>query len=278
MAKSPDDRYRTPAEIAEALAPFSAGADLAALFSRSREGLRTAATPPTALAATDEYHSSALAGTHPSRPALLPSAWRWRSPPIVVALLLLLGGAGLFYEIVFLLRKDNSETVLRVPDGSDVRIRPDGRVNVTLPDGETTRKSLAAESAMPDKPSVMPAVRAEPDPVPQPATRKDVVEKKPVEREPVEKKPTGKKPVEKEVPATETAPRPIPETGTTVEPPKPTVGRIVRQAMELPPGAPLSRIALVTGPAAVKGARSWTVETRSHRGAVDAVAYSPDGE
>jgi WD40 repeat protein len=47
--------------------------------------------------------------------------------------------------------------------------------------------------------------------------------------------------------------------------------------LELPAGAPLSAKALVSRPAALDGVRSWTVETRSHRGPVFAVAYHPDG-
>lgn len=41
---------------------------------------------------------------------------------------------------------------------------------------------------------------------------------------------------------------------------------------------PLSLVALVTDPAPLAGVRSWTVETRGHRGEVLAVAYSPDGK
>jgi WD40 repeat protein len=42
-------------------------------------------------------------------------------------------------------------------------------------------------------------------------------------------------------------------------------------------GAPLSPHALVSKPAALQGALSWTLETRGHRWSVSAVAYSPDG-
>ncbi len=42
-------------------------------------------------------------------------------------------------------------------------------------------------------------------------------------------------------------------------------------------GAPLNDLALVSRPAALAGAQSWTVETAQHRAAVEDVAYSPDG-
>jgi len=43
------------------------------------------------------------------------------------------------------------------------------------------------------------------------------------------------------------------------------------------PGDPLGEMALVTRPAVLPGVQTWTVETISHRGAVSALAYSPDG-
>jgi dipeptidyl aminopeptidase/acylaminoacyl peptidase len=42
-------------------------------------------------------------------------------------------------------------------------------------------------------------------------------------------------------------------------------------------GVPLSTLALVSQPAPLPGVRSWTLETRHHRAAVEDVAYSPDG-
>jgi WD40 repeat protein/serine/threonine protein kinase len=43
-------------------------------------------------------------------------------------------------------------------------------------------------------------------------------------------------------------------------------------------GEPMSPLALVGRPAEIKGLRTWTVETRGHRGPVQAVAFSPDGK
>jgi len=43
------------------------------------------------------------------------------------------------------------------------------------------------------------------------------------------------------------------------------------------PGDPLSPLALVPAPATLAGVRSWTLESRGHRGSVRTVAYSPDG-
>jgi WD40 repeat protein/serine/threonine protein kinase len=41
--------------------------------------------------------------------------------------------------------------------------------------------------------------------------------------------------------------------------------------------APLSRVALVSNPAPLPGVESWSIETRGHRGAIHATAFSPDG-
>jgi serine/threonine protein kinase/WD40 repeat protein len=59
--------------------------------------------------------------------------------------------------------------------------------------------------------------------------------------------------------------------------PKPSRVEPEPEAVAVKPGEPLSEMAMVVGPAAVAGVRSWTIETIGHRGTVDALAYSPDG-
>ena len=49
------------------------------------------------------------------------------------------------------------------------------------------------------------------------------------------------------------------------------------EPLDLPAGAPLSAAALVTRPAALAGAHSWTLETRGHRGEVLGLAFRGDG-
>src|SRR5579872_6917633 len=52
---------------------------------------------------------------------------------------------------------------------------------------------------------------------------------------------------------------------------------ITPEPLALKTGAPLSTRALVARPPFVKGLRSWTVETRRHRGYLVTLAVSPDG-
>src|SRR4051794_27390053 len=52
---------------------------------------------------------------------------------------------------------------------------------------------------------------------------------------------------------------------------------ITPEPLTLKTGAPLSTRALVARPLAVKGLRSWTIETRRHRGYIVTMAISPDG-
>lgn len=62
---------------------------------------------------------------------------------------------------------------------------------------------------------------------------------------------------------------------------KPAVDPAVIKPDPLPPlkgGEPLSPIALVGRPAKIEGVRSWTIETRGHRGAIYWMEYSPDGK
>jgi WD40 repeat protein len=50
------------------------------------------------------------------------------------------------------------------------------------------------------------------------------------------------------------------------------------EPLKVNPGEPLSILALVSSPAPLKGARSWTIETPRHRGWLYVMARSPDGQ
>jgi formylglycine-generating enzyme required for sulfatase activity/WD40 repeat protein len=65
--------------------------------------------------------------------------------------------------------------------------------------------------------------------------------------------------------------------GGPAERPTPGTLDLKPEPVTIKPGEPLSMLALVQKPAPLPGVRSWTIETASHRGAVQSLAYSPDG-
>jgi len=54
--------------------------------------------------------------------------------------------------------------------------------------------------------------------------------------------------------------------------------RIQPAPLTLTPGAPMSSVAIVSHPPALRGAMSWTIESRTHRGGVTSLSISPDGQ
>lgn len=60
--------------------------------------------------------------------------------------------------------------------------------------------------------------------------------------------------------------------------PKKKGSLLVPDPFEIKPGDPLSKRTPVARPAAIKGAQSWTVETKIHRWTATALALSPDGK
>ena len=121
LAKSPDDRYSTPAEAAEALAPWCEGADLPALLERAMEA-KTASPLPLG-EGQDEGRRS---------PQPLAASHGRRFIATMLFLLLLIGGLGFVAGIMIRIKKDGRETAVEVPDGSTTRIDSDGNVNVNL--------------------------------------------------------------------------------------------------------------------------------------------------
>ncbi len=59
--------------------------------------------------------------------------------------------------------------------------------------------------------------------------------------------------------------------------PAPVRLEIEPEPLEVADGAALSKTALVPEPATIPGVRSWTIETRGHRGPVYCAEFSPDG-
>jgi len=148
LAKEPAERFATPGELAAAIAPLAAGADLAALLARADQQAESPQVTQPPSCTTIPQASSAVQGTDPlglarrdaaaepvdaetitlspkPRFARLRRVPRWAIAAGFLPLLLLLG-------VVLLI--DN--TRIEVPDGSEVQVARDGTVTVTLPDGQ----------------------------------------------------------------------------------------------------------------------------------------------
>ncbi len=129
LAKEPNNRFATPAEVAGALAPWCVGADLPAL-SRcplppgQGEGGRVSPSPLPPGEGQGEGRSS---------PAPHPASWGWRSIVGLVSLMLFVGGFCFALGIMIRIKKDGQETAIEVPEGSTTRVGADGQVEVALP-------------------------------------------------------------------------------------------------------------------------------------------------
>ena len=116
MAKDRGARFATPAEVAEALAPFTAGCNLPALATGEK---CEPATECLAAATTPSSSSSSRAAGEIATPS---PAGRRRLPRAVAVGLCFLGLAILFGVIVKIRDKSGRETVIPVPEGAEVVI------------------------------------------------------------------------------------------------------------------------------------------------------------
>jgi len=249
MAKNPAERFSTPAEVAAAMTPFATGCDLARMSAEAAAMARGIAETDKSHAATDPFLPSSATGTHPSDsaaeivegiatvplsafppspPAARPLSAMRRAlkQPFAAVAVGLVGVAILFGIILRIKDRAGRETVLTLPEGSEVTIEEQPSRAAPVP---ATNKGK-----MPVPPDTVAGVAAEP-----------------------------------QTSALAIGP-PLPR-------PKPVPLNIAPEPLDQPPGAPMSRMALVAQPASIPGVRSWTVETYAHRGAATGLAYAPDG-
>lgn len=140
LAKQPEARFATPAEVVDALRPFCAGANPGRLIEQAEQ---THALPTfkkgteTATTAGSAAHLPLLA----SLPARCRCSWQWL---IATGFVLLLLAAGFAAGVIITIYKNDQATQVEVPDESQVRIDPKGDVQVTLPGTEDATGSAAA--------------------------------------------------------------------------------------------------------------------------------------
>jgi hypothetical protein len=143
LAKEPGDRFATPAEVAAALAPFTAGCTLARLSEKTRVLPAAPSREPNVPAGTDPYLSSAMTGTTPSSPpapAVRPRGHRRRWLAVAVAAAALVGGVVLL-GAVFTLRTKHGTLVVTVAE-PDVKVLIDGEEKVTIDSTKVGRIEL----------------------------------------------------------------------------------------------------------------------------------------
>ena len=167
LAKSADDRFAAPGEVAAVLEPLAADNQvpglLASLYPENR-----ALAADSSLANTDPFHSSALVGTVSVHgPSIAPHPGRAKRPPwrrIAIA-------AGLF-SFLFVLGVVIwiNRTRIEVPEGSEVAVKPDGSVSVQVPEEDTSGTMPARNKtsfnlpisgwALVSRPASLPGVRS----------------------------------------------------------------------------------------------------------------------
>lgn len=258
LAKLPEQRFSTPADVAEALAPFAAGSDARRLaeFAKRIGPAEASGYTTTALAATQPIATSASSDTasqgRNSRPL---SRWERVRVRAIIAVALCLACV-ILLATIFKMRTPQGTLVVEVsdPDASvevlseegKIIIAPkspvDGKVTISLAPGKGRLRLLkegvelyASEFSLV-------------------AGGKEYIKAK-LEKPPSKAKPVVVGPPSKPV-HLDLKPDPLPT---------------------FKPGQPLSDMALVTNPAPMPGALSWTLETIGHRGQVLCLAFSPDG-
>jgi hypothetical protein len=95
LAKEPDERYATPAEVADALAPFSIDCDLPGLLVRAEEAEAAAAEAP-----SPALPRQGASGGAESAPTPLPFWRRGKLLAAPIGLMLLSVGAGIALGII----------------------------------------------------------------------------------------------------------------------------------------------------------------------------------
>ncbi|MCL4206273.1 MAG: protein kinase [Pirellulaceae bacterium] len=143
MAKDPAERYATPAEVAAALAPFAAGADLRRLASATLHSIDPAASPDAPSRHTDNASGSPVTDTATSHPPVAQpvtasataqprSAADRRWPPRTIAIGLAAVAASFLIValgVIVLRIRDQAgrETVITLPDDSHIVVEQGGK-------------------------------------------------------------------------------------------------------------------------------------------------------
>jgi WD40 repeat protein/serine/threonine protein kinase len=258
LAKDPAARYADPSEVADALAPFCPACDLPGLLARAEETAKVRAGADKLLGSTDEFPSSALAGTHPShapQPLAVRPPTRRHWKPLAIAAVV--AGFALLGVVLTLTNRYGTLVVETEDPNVQIAVKQRGKLVEILNAESGWAIRLKSGEYEVEMQSGKDRFEIE---------RDNVTVKR---GEDVRVRITLKRP-----PATdEESPR-----GKPGEASKAVLVKVEPEPRELKPGEPLSGCALVARPAELPGVKSWTLETVGHRSRVLCVTYSPGGK
>jgi len=126
LAKDPEARYGTPAEVAEALAPWCAGSDLPGLLARAAAVVEE---PTLAPGAASQRPPRAVAA-QPAEPLPQPAPRPWKRAAVLVGLILLSLGIGLLLGIVIRIENDGRKITIETTPEEGGAKGPDTGVNL----------------------------------------------------------------------------------------------------------------------------------------------------
>ena len=144
LAKDPNDRFATPAEVAEALAPWCAGADLPALLQRAIEAEQRSLRRWLKICDCPSPQGTPESAV---KPPLLLTSWGWKWFIGQLILLMLAGSLGFCLGILIRIHKDGRDTTVEIPLGSHATVDGEGNVALDVPGRSEAVKPSAVNAA-----------------------------------------------------------------------------------------------------------------------------------
>lgn len=135
LAKHPQDRFATPADVIAALKPFAAGADLSSLLDEPQDaaGGIVVLDPQAKVSDVTELLTVRLPSTSDAHPKLVEAAESQgpRSGRRGTLIAALLGGVALLGVILFSIRTQNGDVIVEIPEDLPADVKKEIKITVT---------------------------------------------------------------------------------------------------------------------------------------------------